>query len=67
MSSRQSREGKRVLSLTLGSLIANHRISAPTGPLGRQMRSTLALLTKAQAYQMLLRRNAPSFDHSANG
>lgn len=59
MSYRQSRVGREVVRLTLGGLMANSTISPPLDLKGRAMRSTMAMLTEPQAYQMLLRGHAP--------
>ena len=59
MAYRQSKEGKKAPKLTLGGLLEESSISVPEDAQGRKLRSTMAMLNEAQAYQMLLRGNAP--------
>lgn len=55
MSYRQSKVGKETPKLTLGGRMANLTISVPLDSKGRAFRSTMAMMTEPQAYQMLLR------------
>jgi prophage antirepressor-like protein len=60
MSYRQSKVGKEAAKLTLGGLMVNSPISVPLDHKGRALRSTMAMLTEPQAFQMLLRGHAPA-------
>ena len=60
MSYRQSKAGKLQTWLTLKGLIENSSISVPEDERGRTYRSTMAMLTESQTYQMLLRGHAPA-------
>lgn len=60
MAHRQSKEWRKSPRLNLGGLIQDYCISAPEDSQGRTYRSTMAMLTESQAYQMLLRGHAPA-------
>lgn len=60
MSFRQSKAGKTQVWLTLKGLLVNSAISVPEDSQGRTYRSTMAMLTESQTYQMLLRGHAPA-------
>ena len=50
----------RAKALMLGPLLQDSCISAPLDPLGRSMRSSTAVSTEADVYQMLLRGHSPA-------
>ena len=49
----------KVHALQLGTLLQDSCISAPLDGLGRSMRSSTAIATEPDVYQMLLRGNSP--------
>lgn len=60
MAYRQSKLGKEGPRFTIGSLTEDSSIKVPEDARGQRLRTTTAMMTEPQTYQMLLRGNCPA-------